>query len=462
MLKKIRIVLAIICFTLITLLFVGFSGSFNIWFSWLAKMQLIPALLAASFVIVAAILLTTLLFGRVYCSIICPLGVYQDGVSWLAEKTKKNRYKFRENRKMLRYSIAFAFALLFLLGYNNISILIEPYSIFGRIASGIFSFAQPIIFVSIAYFLIITLIALFFGRGYCNTVCPVGTILSVVAKYSIFKPHFDTEKCISCGLCEKNCRCSAIDSKNHVIDYSKCTTCFNCISKCNKNAMVYGFMKNKVAEEQTDTPTEPDNDDNKISRKTFLATVATIAAATALYSPKRVSGKGLEMFTGKEEPKRKTPLKPAGSISLINFASRCTGCQLCVQSCPNHILRPSTSLVTFLQPEMSFDNNYCDPSCTRCSSVCPAGAINKITPSQKLSIQIGHAVFISNNCLSAHDGIECGLCSMQCPTGAITMVNNAPVVNERVCIGCGLCEISCPATPFKAIYVEGNADHLEL
>ena len=490
MLRKLRILLATISFILITLLFLDFSGVPHAWFGWMAKLQFVPALLSSSAIIVLAIIIATLTFGRVYCSILCPLGVYQDGISRIAEKRKKNRYKFKQSRKLLRYLIVLVFALLLMLGLNSIAILIAPYSIYGRIASNLFapvyelinnglaylaerwhSYAfyhvdvyiksMPIFIVSIAYFLIITILSLTSGRWYCNNVCPVGTILGILAKYSIFKPVINSEKCNSCGLCEKNCRCSAIDAKNKRIDYTKCVTCFNCVYQCKRDAMKYKLAGNIDNVQKVDT----------ISRRTFIATIATVAAASALQAQEKVVDGGLATIEKKLAPKREVPLKPAGSVSLNNFTSRCTGCQLCVQNCPNDVLRASSKLETFMQPEMSYERGYCRPECTACSEVCPAGAIRKVTREQKTSIQIGHAVWIGKNCIPLRDGVTCGNCAKRCPSGAITMMPydpedeaspKIPIINEERCIGCGACEHVCPARPFSAIFVEGNLVHKEV
>ncbi len=499
MLRKLRVTLAVIFFTLITLLFLDFFGVIHAWFGWIAKLQFLPALLASSFVVVAAIVIITLLFGRIYCSVLCPLGVYQDGVSRLAEKRQKNRYKFKQSRKWLRYGIALVFVILVALGLNSVAILIAPYSIYGRIASNIFSpiyllinnvlayFAErwhsyafyhvdvyikslPIFIIAIAYFLIITILSLVKGRWFCNNICPVGTLLGIFSKYSVIKPHFDTEKCNSCGLCEKNCRCSAIDSKNHVIDYSRCVTCFVCVDKCHRDAMRYGLNK---AHNTSVTPatTNDSGDEGKTSRKTFIATVATIATATALQAQEKVVDGGLATIEKKKAPRRETPLKPAGSVSLSNFSTHCTGCQLCVQACPNEVLRASSRIETLMQPEMSYERGYCRPECTRCSEVCPAGAIRKITREEKTAIQIGHAVWVGQNCVPLRDGVSCGNCAKHCPSGAITMMPydpddatspKIPSVNEERCIGCGACEHVCPARPFSAIFVEGNFIHKEV
>ena len=484
---------------MITLLFLDFTGTLHAWFGWMAKLQFVPALLASGSITVLAINIVTMTFGRIYCSILCPLGVYQDGISRMAEKRKKNRYKFKKSRKWLRYSILLVFAVLLFVGLNSIAILIAPYSIYGRIASNLFAplyqlinnvlayFAErwdsyafyhvdvyikslPTFIVSIAYFLIITILSLTNGRWYCNTVCPVGTILGFFARSSLFKPVIDTEKCNSCGLCERNCRCSAIDSKNHKIDYTKCVTCFNCIEKCHQGAMRYRLAGNTDNVNKVKTIGD-ETKNGKTSRKTFIATVATLAAASTLKAQEKVVDGGLATIEKKKAPKRETPIKPAGSVSLDNFSSRCTGCQLCVQVCPNDVLRASSKLDTFMQPEMSYERGYCRPECTKCSEVCPAGAITKVTREQKTAIQIGHAVWIGRNCVPLRDGVTCGNCAKHCPSGAITMMHYdpedaaspmIPSINTERCIGCGACEHVCPARPFSAIFVEGNLIHKEV
>ena len=167
-------------------------------------------------------------------------------------------------------------------------------------------------------------------------------------------------------------------------------------------------------------------------------------------------------------PERQTPLTPPGSLSAGNMAKRCTGCQLCVSECPNSVLRPSTNWLSIMQPTMSYERGYCRPECTRCSDVCPTGAIQPLDAIEKAAVQIGHAVWIEKNCLPVTDGVDCGNCARHCPTGAIEMVQKdeddelspiIPAINESRCIGCGACEYVCPSRPFSAIYVEGHEMH---
>ena len=94
MLSRIRKIIAAFVFILITLLFLDVTGALYHWLGWLAKVQFLPALLAMNVVVVVLLLLLTLIFGRIYCSVICPLGIMQDVISWIHDKRKKNRFSF--------------------------------------------------------------------------------------------------------------------------------------------------------------------------------------------------------------------------------------------------------------------------------------------------------------------------------------------------------------------------------
>ena len=175
---------------------------------------------------------------------------------------------------------------------------------------------------------------------------------------------------------------------------------------------------------------------------------------------KRLSGKSLPF--GEEEKAREVPLTPPGSLSVEDFYRRCTACQLCIAECPNHVLRPSEDLERLMQPEMGFGRGFCRPECTRCSELCPTGAIRRIGREEKTQYHVGTAQVAPERCLVATGQSHCGKCAQACPSGAIRMVRSEdgarrPVVAEEVCTGCGACEYLCPV---KAITVQGKNEHL--
>ena len=139
MLRTIRLTTALICFTLVTLLFLDFTGTLHAWFGWLAKVQFLPAVLALNLGVVLFLIVLTWIFGRVYCSVICPLGIFQDVVSWLAGKRKKNRFRYSPALSWLRYGAMVIFILAMISGLGAWAALIAPYSAYGRIASNLFA-----------------------------------------------------------------------------------------------------------------------------------------------------------------------------------------------------------------------------------------------------------------------------------------------------------------------------------
>ena len=496
MLRKIRIILVSVFFIGVTLLFLDFTGTIHAWLGWMAKVQFLPALLAMNFGVVAVLLVLTLLFGRVYCSVICPLGVMQDIISWIHGKTKKkNRFRFSYSpaKNWLRYGVLALFIIALIAGLHSLVAIIAPYSAYGRIASNLlapvyqwgnnffawiaeradsYAFYSTEVWiksgatfaVAVITFVVIGVLAWKHGRTWCNTICPVGSVLGFFSRFSVFAPVIDTDKCRNCGLCGKQCKASCINMKEHQIDLTRCVACMDCIDTCKDGAIHYACRYGKKA-----AGTAPGtNGGVDTGKRAFMvsAAIATTAAAAKAQEMK-VDG-GLAQISRATKPERQTPLVPAGSLSLKNFTDHCTACQLCVSVCPNQVLRPSTSLMNLMQPEMSYERGYCRPECTKCSDVCPAGAIRPITVEEKSSIQIGHAVVCLDNCVVNTDEVSCGNCARHCPAGAISMVRKnpddpkslrIPVVNEEMCIGCGACENLCPARPFTAIHVEGHEVH---
>ncbi len=489
MLKKIRIALAAVVFIALTWLFVDFTGTAHHSVAPLAKLQALEAVLALNFLVIAFLAVLTLICGRIYCSVICPLGIMQDIFGKLGMKAKKNRYSFSPEKHWLRYTVLLVFIACWVMGLSAVVQLLAPYSAFGRIAtnllqpvyllgnnmlaaiaehydsyafyrSDIWLRALPSLIIAVVTLVVLAVLAWRNGRTYCNTICPVGTALSLLSRFSVLKINFDKEKCRNCSLCSKNCKASCIDFKSHTVDYSRCVVCGDCLEVCKFDALHYEpLLLGRGASSTSDK-----------GRRSFLLGAAMLTTAAMAQEKKKVDG-GLAEIVDKAAPIRQTPITPPGSLSAENMTKRCTGCQLCISECPNQVLRPSSDLLHIMQPVMSYERGYCRPECNRCSEVCPAGAIKPIHHEDKASLQIGHAVWIKKNCLPLTDGVECGNCARHCPVGAIEMVPSdaddetspyVPAVNETRCIGCGACENLCPARPFSAIYVEGHEVHKEI
>ena len=495
MLRTIRLIFATVSIILISLLFLDFTGTLHSWFGWLAHIQFIPALLAINIGIVLLIVVLTWVFGRIYCSIICPLGILQDVIAWIKRKLfkrKKSFYSYSPEKKWLRYGVLILFIAVMVAGFTSLAALIDPYSAYGRIANNIFQpiwlwcnnglallseridsymfyetdvwlKSLPTFIIAIATLIIITILAAKGGRTYCNTICPVGTLLGLISRYSLFRIRIDESKCNGCKQCSRHCKASCIDTKFHKVDLSRCVTCMDCIGHCHQDAISYTFSWNKSKPETTNKP-----ENRSSSRRTFFMGLGLAAGTSFLKAQEKKVDGGLAPLLKRELPRRTKPIVPAGAQGARHFAQHCTACQLCVSVCPNQVLRPSTDLEHFIQPEMSYERGYCRPECVKCSEVCPSGAIKLVDRAEKASTKIGTAVWIRTNCITITHDRQCDNCARHCPTGAIQMVPDLiddelspkiPVIDAERCIGCGACESLCPARPYSAIYVNGIDVH---
>jgi ferredoxin len=499
MLRKIRIAGAVFFMATLTLLFLDYTGTLQPYIRWSARTQLIPAILAGNIFVIVWIIAATMLLGRVYCSAVCPLGVLQDAISRIAGLGKKNRFSYRPPKKpvvILRYGLLAVFVLCVIAGVG-ISFL-EPYGLYGRIVSQIFgplykwgnnvlagiaersgSYAFYSVDVWLtgagalaAAVLTLAVVGVFAwksGRGYCNTLCPVGAVLSLIMLRPRYAQAIDKDKCTGCGLCAKNCKAGCVDPVKKEIDYHRCVSCYKCLDMCPGGALTIAF-RNPCGAKEPIRKNEP----SAASRRGFISGAFLLAAGLITRSAARgvyeFDG-GLAPLKDKKAPGRKTQIIPPGADNARSFGKRCTGCQLCVSACANQVLRPSSKISEFLHPRLSYERGYCRPECVKCSEVCPTGAIRPITAAEKSATQIGYAVWKEELCVVNTDKALCDLCSRKCPAGAITMISrNAddetspkiPMIDTSRCTGCGACEQLCPARPYSAIYVEGLESHREV
>lgn len=421
-LKKIRIAVSLAFFLLLTAFFADVSGCLPRQLSVLEQIQFLPSLLSFNLGMVGFWLIASFLFGRVYCSTVCPMGTFQDFFGRLGKKIRKKknaRYRFSPAKNILRYSLLTMTAFSLCAGVVAFPALIDPYSAYGRI---VVAFVRPLtawihntaatdstllltvdvvlpgaVGLSVAALtaVIVGFLAFRNGRTFCNTVCPVGATLSLCSRSSIWRMEIDTDKCINCHRCEYACKAACIDLSDHVVDMSRCVLCFNCVDACNDDAITYTPNRRRAAtplmqriKERAAVGSASPAMDVMIkekkkavpdaSRRRFLSFVGTAAVTGSLANAADGIRQAEAAAKGRVPVNRRRAVTPPGAESRDDFLRRCTSCQLCVG---------------------------------------------------------------------------------KCPAEAITMVdyNNTeiPQIDESACTGCGKCEYVCPATPYKAIYVEG-------
>lgn len=255
MLRKIRISLALVLLVGITLLLVGIGRE---WWGWMASIQLLPSFLALNLPVMLGILILTLLLGRLYCSVICPMGVFQDvvirlrrfiGESLNRRQTRRikrlkaegktlpkpvnhtKRFTFKPEHKVVRFAVlALTIAGAFVTGQLLLTLL-APYSAYGRMVRSVAGLAEgdsmaPALLITAAVtFLLIFFLAWTRGRAYCNTICPVGTALSIFSRFSLFRLTIDENKCVACKRCGSRCKASCIKTWTNTMSTAAAACC---------------------------------------------------------------------------------------------------------------------------------------------------------------------------------------------------------------------------------------------
>jgi ferredoxin len=493
-LKRLRILFAVVFLISVTSVFLDFRDMIpDRYNSSILFLQFVPSiikfidlpLLAASGFLLVLVL--TFLTGRTYCSVICPLGIYQDVISRIGGRIRKKNRRFGYGRPftIIRYGLLGITLVITLTGGIYLVSLLDPYSIYGRISTYFF---KPLVlvlnnqlagllgnydiytiysvdiktitvlaYVIPSFFLfLVTLLSFRKGRLYCNTVCPVGTVLGLVSKVSLLRIKIEESDCSRCGRCAIACKSSCIDFMNKSVDLSRCVACFNCLTTCPDKAITYGLPKLSGSNKTVDK-----------GKREFIG--GSLLMLFGLGGTARAKDVPVPTKASTVKEKRSSPVCLPGATSIGNFSDRCTACSLCVSACPKNVIQPSVleyGLKGIMQPRMDFHKGFCNFECIICTEICPTGALMPLELEAKKLTQLGKAIFIRENCIVHTEKTDCGACSEHCPTKAVKMIpyesNNLviPEVTEDICIGCGACEYACPTTPYKAIFIDGNFQHV--
>ena len=470
---------------------------------WLASIQFIPSAVAlvtgASLSLACVVILAvTLTAGRVYCSAICPLGILQDVIARLIAWVRRQRrfLPFAPPARRLRWFIFWATVGGVAAGWAGLTLLLaDPYSNFGRIAGDIF---RPVVILAnnaaaglgrlagvgtlyrvepswagtgallepaLLLGLLVVLVALR-GRIYCNTLCPVGTLLGWIGRRAAFRLTIDAGSCTKCIECLQVCKAQCIDLRRRTIDVSRCVACYNCLGACPNGGIRHRFAWTRRPSPRPAAPpvraaaaavADP-------QRRAFLADAAVALAAV-------VSGPGLRAQAAAAlapaVPEISAAICPPGAVSVDRFLARCTACHLCVTACPTQVLRPAGweyGIAGLMKPRLDFARAACTYTCRSCTEVCPDGALDRLDLADKQVTRIGQAHLELDRCIVKTKGTDCAACSEQCPTQAVTTVPygqnlRLPRLDPELCTGCGGCESACPVLPTKAISVTGLRRH---
>jgi ferredoxin len=494
MLKKLRVVVSILVFSGFLLAFSGLFQRNDAFVRTLAGSQLIPSFITYvsrgtlfCLGVTGFIILSAVLFGRVYCSGVCPLGILQDIFIYLRFKyRKKTPLTFRVDtfsRRLIRYGSALLVFISVITGASLIVALLDPYSLFGKIVTGSLMPSFAFLFNKLSFFIrdkgyygfplihvqhisssffafaltvlaSLGILSFMRGRWFCNYLCPAGALLGVFSGRSLFKITLSGDACTSCGVCERTCKGECISSKAKTVDNERCVRCFNCLNVCSFDAL--SFRKGTASaviplrngrspdhlkvEEVSLKGGVVDSKDKGVHSKAdlgqdinrrgfirFCLAFGSVLAGFALSAKELLATK----IKGIPVVKKNPVIIPPGAKNLDHFNSSCTSCGICSANCPTSVISMSMEgtggLENAMKPVLDYNHNYCLSECNACSLVCPTGALEPVPIEDKKLLQLGEVHLIKENCLAWMDYEYCTVCEEYCPTKAVHAIKHPDV-----------------------------------
>ena len=420
------------------------------------------------------LIVPTLLFGRVFCNWMCPYGTLHHFFGWVfnvrntTERIDSNRYR---PLFAFKYYILIFMLVAAVLGSLQIGLL-DPIALLHRSftasvlpvlnapAGGLYTEPPTYLGAWIIGFILFAFIAanLVIPRFFCRVLCPLGALLGVLSRFSLWRIDRDPAKCTDCDLCLISCE--AASDPHTQLRKAECYVCFNCMDDCPHDAISFSFLPD--LKRQVTDPQVP-------RRRAVLATLAGLV----FFPFARTGGNTRRNF-------KKEVIRPPGSLAEPEFLATCIKCDQCIRVCPGNVLQPAAfeaGVEGLWTPIMNMQAGYCQLNCVLCGEVCPTGAIQGITLAEKLGlgdfgdagpVKTGTAFYDRGRCLPWGMDTPCVVCEEVCPTSPKAifareyhtkdrwgndLVLGQPYVDPKLCIGCGVCEHECPVVDFAAIRV---------
>lgn len=227
-----------------------------------SRMQLMLAILSGSALWLLLWCALTLIYGRIYCSTVCPLGTLQDCISWLSRRRGRLRRGYRWHRALpaMRLTVLGMVFLAILGGIAVVPVMFDPYTSYARMVNEFVALplgmlqGHPGLRLSAASFavaavelLLVAVLAWSRGRLLCNTICPAGTLLGLISRRSLLHPDINPDLCVGCRRCEEACKAECIDLTVPAVDLSRCVLCFDCMAVCPNDAISYRSGRHRLS-----------------------------------------------------------------------------------------------------------------------------------------------------------------------------------------------------------------------
>jgi polyferredoxin len=420
----------------------------------------------------------TLIFGRIFCSWICPLGIMNQISALIFPKKRTEEEQIAVNRSRPLYNLKY-YILIFMLvtaAFGSLQVgLMDPICVVVRsFSTSLFPAAHelwPGLYPQVNFnwgwviggLMIAILIAnRVIPRFWCRALCPLGALLGVFSRFSLFRIHRNLDNCTNCNKCVEACDGAA--EPQATTKQSECLMCMNCIAECPHDALSYAFMP----------PKEGSEDFVQLDRRVALGSVIAGAAWLPLNRASHLNTRE-EGLPKAYDPKL---IRPPGSLPEDQFLASCIKCDECIKVCPTNVLQPAgfeAGLEGLWTPIAVYRLGNCLQRCNLCGDVCPTGAITKFSIKDRIGnpeaeerpIRAGTAFYDHGRCLPWSMDTHCVKCEEFCPTSPkaiwsleVTKVDRhgntitlqQPRVDIDKCIGCGSCEWACPISE-PAVYV---------